>query len=136
MKDRTKKMLGGLAMAAVLVCGCSTKKMTSTDVPSTAMTEAKATKGKLEHYRVKKHDTLWAIAAKKSVYGDAFEWPLLFKANRDKIQDPDLIYPKQTFKIETQVDPLDVKNAEKAASETPKYVPHDKPQKPSSVDYF
>ena len=26
-------------------------------------------------------------------------WPLIYKANRDKIRDPDLIYPKQVFAI-------------------------------------
>ena len=26
-------------------------------------------------------------------------WPLIYKANHDKIKDPDLIYPKQVFSI-------------------------------------
>ena len=28
-----------------------------------------------------------------------FAWPIIYKANRDQIKDPDLIYPKQVFKI-------------------------------------
>src|SRR5665811_1872416 len=47
----------------------------------------------VEHYTVISNDTLWGIADK--VLKDALQWPLLFKANRDQIQDPDLIYPRQ-----------------------------------------
>ena len=42
-------------------------------------------------------DTLWRIAEK--VYGDRTKWPLIYQANRDKIQDPNKIYPKQVLKI-------------------------------------
>ena len=42
-------------------------------------------------------DTLWRIAQK--VYGDKDKWPLIYEANRDTIQDPNKIYPKQVLKI-------------------------------------
>jgi len=42
-------------------------------------------------YDVVKGDCLWDIAGKKNVYADSFQWPLLWKANRDQIQNPDLI---------------------------------------------
>ncbi|MFB6260243.1 MAG: LysM peptidoglycan-binding domain-containing protein, partial [Thiohalorhabdaceae bacterium] len=32
-------------------------------------------------------------------YGDPFAWPLIYKNNSGKIDDPDLIYPDQTFSI-------------------------------------
>jgi nucleoid-associated protein YgaU len=51
------------------------------------------------NYAVVKGDCLWNIAKKKDHYGNGFAWPVIYKANRDQIKNPDLIYPKQTFKI-------------------------------------
>ena len=50
-------------------------------------------------YTVVKGDCLWNIAKKKEHYGNAFAWPIIYKANRDQIKNPDLIYPKQVFKV-------------------------------------
>ena len=50
-------------------------------------------------YKVVRGDHLWGIAKKKEHYGNAFAWPIIYKANRDKIKDPDLIYPNQVFKV-------------------------------------
>jgi nucleoid-associated protein YgaU len=50
-------------------------------------------------YNVVRGDCLWNIAKKKEHYGNGFAWPVIYKANRDKIKNPDLIYPKQTFSI-------------------------------------
>lgn len=50
-------------------------------------------------YRVVPTDCLWLIASYISVYGNAREWPKIYEANRDKIRDPDLIYPGQEFQI-------------------------------------
>jgi nucleoid-associated protein YgaU len=46
---------------------------------------------------VKSGDSLSAIA--KSEYGDANEWRRIFEANRDSIDDPDLIHPGQELRI-------------------------------------
>ncbi len=46
-----------------------------------------------------KGESLWWIAEYKQIYNDPFQWPLIYKANRSKIQDPDLIFPGQEFKI-------------------------------------
>jgi len=51
------------------------------------------------NYEVVKGDNLWNIAKKKQHYGNGFAWPVIYKANRDKIKDPNLIYPKQVFTI-------------------------------------
>ena len=51
-------------------------------------------------YVVQKGDHLWGISAKRAVYGDPYQWPLLYKRNRDEIYDPDLIYPGQVLHIE------------------------------------
>ena len=50
-------------------------------------------------YKVVRGDHLWGIARKKAHYGNGFAWPIIYKANRDQIKDPDLIYPDQVFKI-------------------------------------
>jgi nucleoid-associated protein YgaU len=50
-------------------------------------------------YTVVKGDCLWKIAKKDEFYGNGFAWPVIYNANRDQIKNPDLIYPKQQFKI-------------------------------------
>jgi len=50
-------------------------------------------------YRVERGDSLWRISGKSSVYGDPYQWPLIYRANSDKIDDADLIFPNQEFKV-------------------------------------
>jgi nucleoid-associated protein YgaU len=44
-----------------------------------------------------KGDSLSKIA--KQFYGDAQQWRRIYEANRDQIQNPDLIHPGQTFRV-------------------------------------
>lgn len=53
--------------------------------------------GGVQSYTVQSGDSLSKIA--KQVYGDASQWQRIFEANRDQIDDPDKIFPGQTFKI-------------------------------------
>lgn len=48
---------------------------------------------------VKKGECLWWIAEYEDVYNDPFMWPLIYNANKDKITNPDLIYPGQELNI-------------------------------------
>lgn len=50
-------------------------------------------------YTVVKGDNLWNIAKKPSIYGNPYEWPLIYMHNSDKIHNPDLIHPDQQFEI-------------------------------------
>jgi nucleoid-associated protein YgaU len=50
-------------------------------------------------YTVARGDSLWRISGKEIIYANSLMWPLIYKANRDKIRDPDLIYPQQVFAI-------------------------------------
>lgn len=52
-----------------------------------------------KNYTVVRGDCLWNIAKKPDIYSNAFAWPKIYQANRDQIKNPDLIYPKQIFKI-------------------------------------
>lgn len=51
-------------------------------------------------YSVVGGDNLWSISGKENVYGNSYQWPLIYKTNRDKIKDADLIYPGQVFDID------------------------------------
>ena len=42
-------------------------------------------------------ETLWQIAA--ALTGDPHRWPELYRANRDQIKDPSLLYPGQRLAI-------------------------------------
>lgn len=89
-----------------------------------------------DKYIVVKGDTLWDISGTSSGYHDNFQWPLIFKANRDLITDPDLIYPKQEFCIRQDFTPEDISKSRKDASDTPVYVPHTKPREVLPLNYF
>ena len=103
-------------------------------------TEAKA-EGKKEGgskaktYEVAKGDSLWKIAAKKKIYNDSFQWPLLFIANREKIKDPDMIKPGWDLKVSRNLAADKVEDAVKKAKDTPRYEPHVAPRKKLPIDY-
>lgn len=88
-----------------------------------------------DSYRVSKGDSLWRIAGKSSIYGDSFHWPLIFIANREKIQDPDLIQPKWNLKIKRNLAQDEIANAVQKAKDTPRYEPHTAPRKRLPIDY-
>ncbi len=54
-------------------------------------------------YTVNANDTLWDIAAKPEVFGDVDMWPLLWKANKEKIKRPDDIAVGMTLVIDRGV---------------------------------
>lgn len=137
--------------AGLVVMGCSKKRVEGTEVPAAAQTNETvqaapppaelppapvAVVAETEKYIVVQGDTLWDISGSSSIYGDHFQWPLLFKANRDQIQDPDLIYPEQVFSVRRDFNAAEVERARDSASKTPKYVPHTKPRENLPVDYF
>ncbi len=50
-------------------------------------------------YTVVDGDNLWNISGKDSIYGNPYQWPLIYKANSGQIKDADLIYAGQFFEI-------------------------------------
>jgi len=62
-------------------------------------------------HTVVKGECLWCIAEYEDIYADPFQWPLIYKANRDQIKDPDLIYPDQVFDIPRDSTPQDIEEA-------------------------
>lgn len=69
----------------------------SSTAPKPAPPPTAPTPPKINTYVVQKGDSLSKIA--KRQYGNANEWRRIFEANRDIINDPDLIHPGQTLKI-------------------------------------
>ena len=93
---------GTQATPAPATTTTATATTTVAVTPAPATTTAAVTpapKG-IVGYVVQKGDHLWGISAKSAVYGDPYQWPLLYKRNRDEIYDPDLIYPGQVLQIE------------------------------------
>ncbi len=75
-------------------------------------------------YQVAKGDCLWWIAEFKQIYNDPFMWPLIYKANRDNIKNPDLIYPGQVFSIPRHFSMSEmVASRKKAGSPDPDDIP-------------
>jgi nucleoid-associated protein YgaU len=68
--------------------------------PAPAPVAAPAPTKEMGSYNVVRGDHLWGISSKPTIYGNPYQWPLIFKANRDKIQDADVIEPGQVFAID------------------------------------
>ena len=77
--------------------------MSDADRAALAQSAASANRnsaGKVSSYSVEGGDNLWGISGKNEVYGDSYQWPLIYKANRSQIKDADLIYPGQVLDID------------------------------------
>jgi len=53
-------------------------------------------------YKVNQDEWLGKIAGYWEIYNDYRKWPLIFEANKDKIKDPDLIFPSEELVIPRQ----------------------------------
>ena len=106
MKLNKMLKLMGLFGAFTLAVGCAgpaekaeepapKPEMAQSEEP--AMTESAAATS--QSYEVNKGDHLWGISG--ASYGNPYKWPLIYKANSDKIKDADLIYPGQVFDIDS-----------------------------------
>ena len=62
-------------------------------------------------HTVKRGETLPQIAAQSDVYNDAALWPLLYRANRDQIRDPRVVWPGQVLRIPRNLGRDDVAEA-------------------------
>jgi hypothetical protein len=86
-------------------------------------------------YKVRGGDTLWTVSAKKNVYASPFKWPLLFKQNREKLPDPDLLAVGMKLSYKKDWSPEDIKKAIRAAEKTPKYKKHKHARKVLPIQY-
>lgn len=99
------KQLAILILALGVAVGCASKSKkddaAATDAPApVADTTDQDDNDSSGSYTVVSGDNLWNIASSSSIYGDPYKWPLIYKANKSKISDADLIYPGQVFDID------------------------------------
>lgn len=64
-----------------------------------------------DQYKVISGDSLWKISAKPAVYSNPYQWPLIYKINKDTIRDPDLIRPGQVLSIDREASQLEINAA-------------------------
>jgi nucleoid-associated protein YgaU len=64
-----------------------------------ATTNPGAAPSRDDRHVVRTGESLWAISARRHVYGRGARWPDLYAANRALIKNPDLIYPGQELII-------------------------------------
>ena len=62
-------------------------------------------------YTVVRGDNLWDIASYRVIYGNPYQWPLIYKANADQIKDADLIYPDQVLTIPRDMSASEIESA-------------------------
>ena len=96
----------GLLLVTTMLVGCQTAVQEEA-APTEATTEAPVTETPVtaatvgaSQYQVERGDSLWAISGKAEIYGNPYQWPLIYKNNAGKIKDADLIYPGQVFDID------------------------------------
>lgn len=78
----------------------------------------------LKQHIVKKGDSLWWIAKYKDQYNDPYLWPLIYKANKNMIKNPNIIYPGQKLKIPRTGFTIDeIKKERKKAGAPEPYLP-------------
>lgn len=126
------KHLISAAAIAVLAAGCASKKPIAKPQPTPAPAAEVSEKA---NYVVKKGDNLWKIAGKSGTLGDPFRWPLLFKANRDQIVDPDFIEVRQDLSFKKSYTKEEIEDAVKKAQLTPPFEPRQQPRKVLPIQY-
>ncbi len=50
-------------------------------------------------YTVMRGDYLWKISGKEKIYNDPYQWVKIWSANREQIDNPDLIFPDQKLDV-------------------------------------
>jgi LysM repeat protein len=97
------KMLSLLTIVGLFsaCAGPETKPEETTTTPTETEKPMETTMEKpaSDTYLVVRGDSLWKISGKPDIYNNPYQWPLIYKANRDKIKDADLIYPGQELEI-------------------------------------
>ncbi|MGA1841684.1 MAG: hypothetical protein ACMUIU_13760 [bacterium] len=64
-----------------------------------------------DSHLVQKGECLWIISEYERIYANPFKWPLIYKANRSQINDPDLIFPGQNLAIPRNSSPNEIEEA-------------------------
>ncbi len=73
----------------------------------------------LTRYTVVEGDNLSRIAEHNAVYGDGHLWPLIFKANTDKLSDPEKLKPGMVLVIPRNLSQVEIDAASSYAKKRP-----------------
>ncbi len=142
MKKTKVLLLVVVALSVVFTIGCAARQTVKPDVtpeptqnaaveePTPVATAVPGVK-----YVVKKGDTLWGISSLGKIYQDPFQWPLIFKSNRDQINDPDIIEIGQQLEVNKGLSSEEISDAVQKAKDTPPYKPHTAPRKALPLKY-
>jgi len=105
----------GLLLVTTILVGCQgavqeepAAQPEATTAPAPAPVEAATSSSQ---YQVERGDSLWGISGKAEIYGNPYQWPLIYKNNTGKINDADLIYPGQIFDINNNPSAAEVARA-------------------------
>jgi hypothetical protein len=126
---------GNVILALIIMAAAAGGCATAVKKADVAQDTKAADEQKTEKYAVQKGDSLWEIAGKSGIYGDAFQWPLLYKSNRDQIEDPDLIGQDQEIDVKKDFTDADIQDAMQKAKDTPAYIKHSAPRKQLPLKY-
>ena len=123
-------------LAGFLFSGCAKKPAETAAVKEEPVVQVQLEEGEsvvivveeevsfADRYTVRKGECLWWIAQYKDIYDDPFQWSIIYDANRNQIEDPDLIYPGQIFSIPRGGYTIEeVKEARKRAGAPRPYTP-------------
>ena len=108
MKTTSLRLMLIILFAFLFISSCATTGQSRTGGRDSGEVGGAATKtpekgttrqGGAGAYTVSNGDSLWRISGKRNVYGNPYQWPLIFRANNSQIKDADLIYPRQRFSI-------------------------------------
>jgi nucleoid-associated protein YgaU len=97
--------------------------------PSSYQREAAETRARVlekwfpSSYQVSKGDKLRIISGRKEIYNDPYQWPLIYKANRDQIRDPHMLFVGQKLVIPRTVTIEEVREARRQAGAQAPYDP-------------
>ncbi len=144
MKSSKVLLVLAAALFVVFSIGCAARQTVKPDVTpaptlqaavedTTPVPVATAVPGM--KYVVKKGDTLWAVSSMNKIYQDPFQWPLLYKANRDQVADPDLIEVGQELDVRKDISSTEKEDAIQKAKDTPPYRAHTAPRKTLPLKY-
>ena len=108
--DKQKDMLsdyqGKLAAEEKKVAELKAKIKTVDAELNPMKTKAAALQKEIDYYNslptqwtVKNGECLYKISSYEEIYADGTKWPRIYRANRDKIEDPNLIYVDQILAI-------------------------------------
>ena len=96
MAQLDKRIMASIfAFSLLVVGGCATVPEEEGEFDATPVVTDEGLS-----YTVARGDHLWGISASPRIYGNPYQWPLIYKANTDKIEDADLIYPGQILTID------------------------------------